>query len=71
MLLAYNLTDIGDIVLCRHEVGEVVHVQLVHTTRDQSVVIPFDGYDMIGVVRSAEFTQRTVQDLGPVPEFDT
>jgi hypothetical protein len=53
----------SDIILGGHKVGEVVDVQLVHTTRNQSVVLTLDGYDMVGVVGSTELTQGTVQDF--------
>ena len=70
MLLSHNLSDIGDILLGGHEVGQVVDVQLVHTARYQRVASSFDRYDMIGVVGTAEVFQGLVQDFRLIPEFD-
>ena len=63
MLLAHNLADIGDIVLRRHEIGQVAHLQHVKTARDNRLVATLDSHHMIRVVRTAEVLQRLVQYL--------
>ena len=63
MLLADNLTDIGDILLGGHDIDEVVDVQLIHTARDDGVTTTFNRNDMIGVVRATKVAQRLIQDL--------
>ena len=71
VFLAYEFPDVWDILLGGHEISEVVDAQLVETTWDQGVAATLDGYDMIGIVRSAEVSQRLVQNLRRLTEFDT
>ena len=54
MFLAHYLADIRDILAGGHEVGYVVDVQLVVTTRYQSLVSTLDGHDVVWIVRAAE-----------------
>ena len=56
-LLAYYLSDVGDIVLGGHEVGEVVEFQLVVATRDDGLLSAFHRDDMEGVVGTAYLAQ--------------
>ena len=70
MLLSHNLSDIGDIVTGGHEVGQVVDLQHIITSRDDGLVASFDGHDMIRRFRLTEILQRFVQDLTGLAQLD-
>ena len=71
MLLSHNLADIRDILLRGHEINQVIGTQFIHTTWDDGIVFTLDGYNVIRIIRTTEFTERTVQDLCCFTQFDT
>ena len=54
VLLATNLSHIVDILAGSHQVGQVVDLQLIVTTRNQCLAFSLDSHHMIGVVRSTQ-----------------
>ena len=71
MLLTHNLADVGYVVLRCHKVGEVVHAQFIHTCRDNRLSATLDGYDVIRIVGAAKVSQRQIQNLGRLTQFNT
>ena len=70
VFLAYNLTDIGDIILRCHKIGQIIDLQHIQTARDDGFVTSFDGYHMIRIVRTAKILQWLVQNLCLLTQFD-
>ena len=70
MFLAHNTSDIGDVLLCGHEVGEVVVFQRIVAIGDDCVSIPLDGHNVVGIVGTANVFQWLVENLTVVVELD-
>ena len=70
MFLAHNLSNIWNILLCRHEISEVVELQYIITTRDDSVGIALYRNHMVRVVWSAYLFQRFVQYLASLTKLN-
>ena len=70
VFLARDFTNIWDVLASGHEVGDVVHMQLVVTTWYQRVVVALDGHHVIRVVGAAELFQRLVQYLARLTQLD-
>ena len=49
-----NLPNVWKVFTGGHEIGQVVFLQLIVTTRYQRLTIAFDGYNMIGVIGTAK-----------------
>ena len=71
MLLAGYLADVGDILPCGHEIGEIVVLQYVIATRDKRLSFALDGHHMVRVIRSAQVFQGLVQYLASFAQLDT
>ena len=70
MFLSHNLADVRDIVASGHEVGEVVELQLVVTTRDDGLAATLDGYYMVRVVGTADVLEWLVEYLASLTQLD-
>ena len=70
MLLAYNLADVGYVLLGGHEVGQVACPQLVETAWYDGVLAALDGHHVVGVVGAAELAQGLVQDFCRLAQLD-
>ena len=70
MLLSHNLADVGNVVAGGHEVGEVVELQLIVTTRDDGFAASLDGYHVVRVVGTADVLERLVEDFASLTQLD-
>ena len=71
MFLADDFAYVWNELAGCHEVSHVVHLQTIVTSRDDGFALALDGYDVIGVFRTADVAHRAVEYRTRLTQLDT